>query len=312
MSVDETPLDETPLDETPLDETPLDEAPVDEAPADEMPVAGTSAVETAPPPSVDVALDLAALISQAMSSAVAPPEPVAEPTGEPAAESAAEPSGEAVVATVSVDESDSSAIAAPPQSPAAATEAPAAPAKNAAPATLSGAAQRKLARQQAKAAMQKKRELKKKKIDEKKIKDFQDYFDFRDEIKKIPPHRVLAINRGERARVLRVKIESDLEAMTAALEEMLVPPEHPHADYLRGCARDALSRLILPSLEREVRRELTDHAEAHAVACSPRIFATFCCSRRSTTIACWRSIRVFAAAARWRRSTNSATCWARA
>ena len=46
---------------------------------------------------------------------------------------------------------------------------------------------------------------------------------------------------------------------------MLVPPEHPHADYLRGCARDALTRLILPSLEREVRRELTDRAETHAV-----------------------------------------------
>ena len=49
------------------------------------------------------------------------------------------------------------------------------------------------------------------------------------------------------------------------MEELLVPPNHPHADYLRGCARDALSRLILPSLEREVRRELTDRAETHAV-----------------------------------------------
>ena len=46
---------------------------------------------------------------------------------------------------------------------------------------------------------------------------------------------------------------------------MLVPPEHPHADFLRGCARDALTRLILPSLEREIRRELTDRAETHAV-----------------------------------------------
>ena len=53
--------------------------------------------------------------------------------------------------------------------------------------------------------------------------------------------------------------------MHAALEEMLVPPGHPHADYLRGCARDSLSRLILSALEREARRELTDRAEAHAV-----------------------------------------------
>ena len=113
--------------------------------------------------------------------------------------------------------------------------------------------------------MQKKREIKKKRIEEKKIKDFRDYFDFREELKKLPPHRVLAINRGERARVLRVRIESDLEALAAVLNEMLIPPEHPHADYLRGCARDALGRLIAPSLEREVRRELTDRAETHAV-----------------------------------------------
>ena len=75
----------------------------------------------------------------------------------------------------------------------------------------------------------------------------------------------MAINRGERAKVLRVKIEADLAAMHAAVDEMLVPPEHPHADYLRGCARDSLARLILPGLEREIRRELTDHAETHAV-----------------------------------------------
>ena len=129
----------------------------------------------------------------------------------------------------------------------------------------SAAAQRKLARQQAKQALQQKRELKKKKVEEKKNKAFRDYFDYREEIKKIPPHRVLAINRGERARVLRVRLDSDLQPMIDVLDEMLVPPEHPHADYLRGCARDALARLILPSLERDIRRELTDRAETHAV-----------------------------------------------
>ncbi len=110
-----------------------------------------------------------------------------------------------------------------------------------------------------------KKELKKKKAEEKRVKAFRDYFDYQEELKKIPPHRVLAINRGERAKVLRVKIESDVEAMHRALDELLVSPEHPHGEYLRGCARDALARLILPSLEREMRRELTDRAEAHAV-----------------------------------------------
>ena len=77
---------------------------------------------------------------------------------------------------------------------------------------------------------------------------------------------MLAINRAERAKVLRVKIECDVAAMTAALEETLVPPGHPHADYLCGTARDALARLILPALEREGRRELTERAETHAVS----------------------------------------------
>ena len=47
-----------------------------------------------------------------------------------------------------------------------------------------------------------------------------------------------------------------------AVDELLVPPDHPHAEFLRGCGRDALARLVFPSLEREVRRELTDWAEA--------------------------------------------------
>ncbi|MGA2798331.1 MAG: Tex-like N-terminal domain-containing protein [Thermoguttaceae bacterium] len=130
---------------------------------------------------------------------------------------------------------------------------------------LTAAQRKQLARQKAKQAQSAKREQMKKNLEEKRIKSFRDYFDYREEIKKIPPHRVLAINRGERARVLRVKIETDLQAMVNAVEEFLVPPNHPHADYLRGCARDSLSRLILSSLEREARRELTDRAEAHAV-----------------------------------------------
>lgn len=117
------------------------------------------------------------------------------------------------------------------------------------------------------AEMRKKRSAeKKKKAEERKNKAFRDYFEFREDIKKIPPHRVLAINRGERAKVLRVRIESDGEEMARVAEEMLVPAEHPHADFLRGCMRDALTRLVLPSLEREARRELTDRAEAHAVS----------------------------------------------
>ena len=107
---------------------------------------------------------------------------------------------------------------------------------------------------------------KRKKIEEQQIKAFRDYFEFSEEIRKIPPHRVLAINRGERARVLKVKLDAAMEAMYEVLDESLVPEGHPHAEYLRGVARDALTRLILPALERETRRELTDKAESHAVS----------------------------------------------
>jgi len=101
--------------------------------------------------------------------------------------------------------------------------------------------------------------------DEKVAQGFRDYFEFSETLERVPQHRVLAINRGEKAKVLRVKIEADMEAMQATVDEVVCDNEHPHADFLRGCGRDALSRLVYPSLEREVRRELTDWAEAHAV-----------------------------------------------
>ena len=101
-------------------------------------------------------------------------------------------------------------------------------------------------------------------IAEKQGKEFRDYFEYQEQLTKIPPHRVLAINRGEKAKMLRVKIDADMDAIGRPTK-LLVPPEHPHAEFLRGCARDALARLVLPSLEREVRRELTDSAETHAV-----------------------------------------------
>jgi uncharacterized protein len=109
------------------------------------------------------------------------------------------------------------------------------------------------------------REKEKKKERERLLQQFRDYFSFREPLGRVPPHRVLAINRGERVRLLRVRVEFDREACYAAADELLVPADHPHAAMLRGCAHDALDRLVLPSLEREIRRELTERAEEHAV-----------------------------------------------
>ena len=96
-------------------------------------------------------------------------------------------------------------------------------------------------------------------------KHFRDYFDYGERIDRVPAHRLLAINRGERAKFLKVRIEGPAEELQAAAEGLLVAPDHPHGEFLRGCARDALTRLVLPSLEREIRREMTDACESHAV-----------------------------------------------
>jgi uncharacterized protein len=97
-------------------------------------------------------------------------------------------------------------------------------------------------------------------------KHYRDYFDYGELVDRVPPHRALAINRGERARVLKVRVEGPEEEMQAAAEELLVPTDHPHAVFLRGCVRDALQRLVLPGLEREIRREITELCEEHAVS----------------------------------------------
>ncbi|MCC9606079.1 RNA-binding transcriptional accessory protein [Blastopirellula sp. JC732] len=107
----------------------------------------------------------------------------------------------------------------------------------------------------------------------KKEKAFKDYYDYREPISKIPHHRVLAINRGDRTRFIRVKIECDWDRLYALAEETAIPAGHPQVEFLKPCLRDGLQRLMLPSLEREIRRELTEHAEEHAVdvfACNLR------------------------------------------
>ena len=133
------------------------------------------------------------------------------------------------------------------------------------PAKAEKKAEKKGEKKKGKLTKKERKEQKRKKAEEQMIKAFRDYFEFSEPLRKIPPHRVLAINRGEKARVLKVKIEADMEAMYRAIDEHLIASDHPHADYMRGCAHDALGRLILPALEREARRELTDRAENHAI-----------------------------------------------
>ena len=76
---------------------------------------------------------------------------------------------------------------------------------------------------------------------------------------------MLAINRGERAGKLKVKINIDSQKIEQPAFEALVPAEHPFKEFIQKCAGEALNRTIVPSLEREIRRELTEAAEKHAV-----------------------------------------------
>ncbi|HEY2787638.1 MAG TPA: Tex family protein [Fimbriiglobus sp.] len=100
---------------------------------------------------------------------------------------------------------------------------------------------------------------------EEKGKEFRDYFEFQEPVRAIPPHRTLAINRGERENVLKGKVQID-PAKAKEISTFQLPLEgHPHRDYLLTVVGDAVDRLLLPSLEREIRRELTDRAQDHAV-----------------------------------------------
>ena len=106
---------------------------------------------------------------------------------------------------------------------------------------------------------------KKKKKKKKQVDPFQDYHEFDQPISKLPNHRVLAINRGERSGKLKVKLTVDQTKVTQLVKEHSVPADHPSADFLEKCANEMLSRSLLPSIEREIRRELTEQAERHAV-----------------------------------------------
>lgn len=95
--------------------------------------------------------------------------------------------------------------------------------------------------------------------------EFRNYFDYSEPVRQIPPHRVLALNRGEHLGVLKVRLEVPREQLTNAIFSRLPLVDHRHREFLERSALDALDRLLGRSLEREVRAELTEMAEEHAI-----------------------------------------------
>lgn len=96
--------------------------------------------------------------------------------------------------------------------------------------------------------------------------EFRDYFDYAEPIGKMPPHRILAINRGEEQKALRVAFEWDEAQALRATGEHLQVARHSCREFFTACATDALQRFIHPALDREVRRDLTEKAERHAIS----------------------------------------------
>ncbi len=115
----------------------------------------------------------------------------------------------------------------------------------------------------------KKKKRSKDKPANKKENPFAEFANFREKIKSIPPHRILAINRGERAGRLKVAIESTNLSIEQLIDEAMVGADHPFKDVLTKAAKDSLTKTIIPAVEREIRRDLTETAESHAV----RVFA---------------------------------------
>jgi len=92
------------------------------------------------------------------------------------------------------------------------------------------------------------------------------YYEYTEPVSAIPPHRVLAINRGENEGVLKVSIDVETPKMIALIEDLYIKNEDSvFIDYLRKAIEDSYNRLIFPSIQREVRSALTEKADEHAI-----------------------------------------------
>lgn len=91
------------------------------------------------------------------------------------------------------------------------------------------------------------------------------YYDFNEKVSRIPSHRILAINRGEKEEFLKVKIEKPEEQIIAYMEKDIIRRETQFSQILRDTILDSFKRLIEPSIEREIRSDLTEKAEEQAI-----------------------------------------------
>ena len=91
------------------------------------------------------------------------------------------------------------------------------------------------------------------------------YYDFSENVNKLPSHRILAINRGEKEEFLKVKIEKEEEIILEKIEKDIIKGETQFTNYLKDTIQDSFKRLIEPSIDREIRSDLTEKAEEQAI-----------------------------------------------
>ena len=91
------------------------------------------------------------------------------------------------------------------------------------------------------------------------------YYDFNEKVNKMPSHRILAINRGEKEEFLKVKIVKDEEKILQIIQKDIIKGETQFTQYLIDTIADSFKRLIEPSIDREIRSDLTEKAEEQAI-----------------------------------------------
>ncbi|WP_408955208.1 Tex family protein [Natroniella sp. ANB-PHB2] len=95
--------------------------------------------------------------------------------------------------------------------------------------------------------------------------DYEIYYDYQEQVQKVPPYRVLALNRGEKEDILQVKVISQDEKIINKLENEFIIGDSIFEEELKLAIEDSYYRLIGPAIEREIRNYLTDQAEEHAI-----------------------------------------------
>lgn len=91
------------------------------------------------------------------------------------------------------------------------------------------------------------------------------YYDFNESINKLPSHRILAINRGEKEDLLKVKIDKNEDKILNYVEKDIIKGQTQYEEYLKNTIQDSWKRLIEPSIDREIRSDLTAKAEEKAI-----------------------------------------------